>query len=98
MSKYKIGPDVDLNKQVVRDRKGRRITEKRAHAIAQDTLRQLRRGRPSLTGGSQHSPQVSIRVSLELYRRVERAARGQGKSLSETGREALEQYLERQAG
>jgi predicted HicB family RNase H-like nuclease len=94
MSKYRFGRDVDLDKEVVLDARGRRITEKRATQIARETVR---RGRPSLTGGSHHSPQVSIRMSEDLYRRVERHAARQHKSLSETGREALEQYLQRQS-
>ena len=35
---YKLGPDVDLDKEVIRDSKGRRITEKKAADIAKQTL------------------------------------------------------------
>lgn len=35
--KYVAGPNIDLDREVVRDRKGRRITERRAREIAAET-------------------------------------------------------------
>jgi predicted HicB family RNase H-like nuclease len=92
--KYKVGPDVDLNEEVVLDSLGGRITETRAKEMAEYALEQARRGRPSLTGRGKRSPQVSFRVPEELARRAGQLARQQGKTLSELGREALEQYVE----
>jgi hypothetical protein len=93
MSRYSIGPDIDLDQEEVRDRAGRRITERRAREIAEDTLEQARRGRPSLTGESDTSPRVSFRVPEQLRIRVERQARQEGRSVSEVARAALERYL-----
>jgi predicted HicB family RNase H-like nuclease len=92
--KYKIGPDIDLDEEVVADAKGGRITEARAKEMAAEALRQARPGRPSLTGGHRHSPQISFRVPEQLARRAEQVASKQGKSVSQLGREALEKYLE----
>ena len=92
--KYEIGPDIDLDQEVVKDRKGERITESRAREMAEYALDRVRRGRPSLTGGRRHSPQISFRVPEKLARRAEEVAAEQGKSVSQLGREALEQYVE----
>ena len=92
---YQLGPDIDLDKEVVLDNKGKRITEARAQALAEETLNNIRRGRPSLSGAAHHSPKVSFRVSSETAHRAEEVAAQQGKSLSQLGREALEEYLAR---
>lgn len=94
MRKYKIGPDIDLDEEVVLDSAGERITEKRAEEMAEHALRQVRRGRPSLTGGRRHSPQISFRVPEQTARQAAEVAERQGKTLSQLGREALELYLE----
>lgn len=39
--KYVAGPDIDLDREVVRDRKGRRITERRARRIAAETRQKV---------------------------------------------------------
>jgi predicted HicB family RNase H-like nuclease len=95
--KYKIGRYIDLDKEVVLDSAGERITEARAQEMADYAIEQfekLQPGRPSLTGKSQHSPQISFRVPETLAKRAEEVAAKQGKSLSQLGREALERYLE----
>ena len=92
--RYRIGPDIDLDEELVLDGKGERITEARAKEMAAEALRQAKPGRPSLTGGHRHSPQISFRVPEQLARRAEQAATEQGKSVSQLGREALEKYLE----
>lgn len=86
---------VDLDRAVVQDGTGERITEARAEEMAAYALQEARRGRPSLSTPGRHSPQVSFRVSREMARRAEVVAARQGKSLSQLGREALEQYLDR---
>lgn len=91
--RYKLGPDIDLDKEVVQDSKGRRITEKRAGEIAQDTLGRLGRGRPSLGGGKQHSPRVSFRAPAELRAQAEERAAREHKTVSQLAREALERLL-----
>ena len=91
--RYTPGRDVDLDKEVIRDKKGRRITEKRAVQIAEETLTKVGRGRPSLAGGSTHSPQVSFRAPAELREQAEERAAREGKTVSQLAREALEQLL-----
>ena len=68
---YKVGPDVDLDTEVVRDSRGRRITEKHATGIAEQTLERIGRGRPSLTGAKLHSPWSlsEHQLSFELRRK-----------------------------
>lgn len=90
---YKVGPDVDLDKEVIRDAKGRRITEKRAEDIAEETLKKIGRGRPSLTGAKVRSPQVSFRAPAELRAKAEARATREGKTVSQLAREALERLL-----
>lgn len=92
-AKYTIGPDVDLDAEVVRDKSGRRITERRAEEIAADALRKAGVGRPSLTAPGQRSPEIKARVPSELRDRLQKAAQRRGVSASELVREALDHYL-----
>ena len=91
--------DIDLDEEAVLDSNGERITEARAEQIAEETMQAYYRGagRPSLAGTAkgQHSPQVSFRVPKHLAQRAEEVAARQGKSLSQLGRDALEEYLAR---
>jgi len=91
--KYAAGPDIDLDVDVVRDKKGRRITERRAQAIAIETVAKAGVGRPSLTGPGTHSPEIKARVPAELRDRLTAAARDRGTTSSTLIREALERYL-----
>ena len=91
---YTLGPDIDLDKEVVLDSTGERITEARAEEMAEYAIQQVRRGRPSLSSNRQHSPQISFRVPEQLARRAEEVAAEQGKSVSQLSREALQRYLE----
>jgi len=96
MSKYEIGPDIDLEEEVVLDKDGSRITEARAREIAEETLQQVRRGRPSLSGTPENSPRVSFRIPEQLRVRIEERAEREGRRVSEIARDALELYLNRQ--
>ena len=91
--KYVAGPDIDLDREAVRDRKGRRITERRAREIAADALEKARVGRPSLTAPGRRSPEVKARVPEELRDRLHEAASRENTSSSELIRKALEKYL-----
>ncbi len=86
--KYKLGPDIDLDREVVRGRGGQRITEADAEHIAADTLK--RAGRPSLTGKAEHSPRLSLRVSPELDAELHRRAELAGTTPSAVARALLE--------
>jgi hypothetical protein len=92
-AKYVAGPDIDLDHEVVRDRSGRRITERRARQIAEETVKRAGAGRPSLTAPGRRSPEVKARVPEELRERLHAAAERENTSSSELIRKALEQYL-----
>jgi predicted DNA-binding protein len=91
--KHTYGEDVDLDAEVVRDKQGKRITEKRAAEIAEDALQQVRAGRPSLTGTRKASPQIAFRVPDELQARAEAKAKARGITVSQFAREALERAV-----
>jgi hypothetical protein len=92
-AKYVAGSDIDLDVEVVNDKRGRRITERRAQQIAADTLVRAGVGRPSLTRPGARSPEIKARVPEELHERLTAAARERGTTASSLIREALENYL-----
>ncbi len=91
--RYQIGPDIDLDQEVILDGDGERITEARAKEIATETLRHVRRGRPSLSGDPENSPRVSFRIPEQLRVRLEQRAEREDRPVSEVARDALELYL-----
>ena len=96
--------DIDLDEEEFTYR-GRRLTESEAERIGEETLESIRkgqpqleqirrnRGRPSLTGKTQRSPQVAFRLTPELRAKVEARAKAEGKPVSQIARDALEHYL-----
>jgi hypothetical protein len=86
-------PDVDLQREDIRDHRGRRITEEYVDAAVADVHARL--GRPSLSGAGHRSPQVTFRLPLELREQAEEQARHEGTKVSDVARRALEEYLER---
>ncbi len=92
-AKYVAGSDIDLDVEVVTDKQGRRITERRARQIAAETLVKAGVGRPSLTRPGARSPEIKARVPEELHKRLTAAARDRGTTASAMIREALERYL-----
>ena len=97
-AKYAVPPDatvrnIELDRQVFVLR-GERLTEARAEALVEEALEQLPgRGRPSLSGKSQKSPQIGVRLPPNIRLRLERRAESEGKSLSQLAREAIEHYV-----
>ena len=65
--KYTIGPDIDLNKTIIRDKDGTRITNKRAEKMAKEAIAELIR-RQQLGDESVKSPQTKSRVSMKFRR------------------------------
>ena len=63
--KYTIGPDIDLNKTIIRDKDGTRITNKRAEKMAKEAIAELIR-RQQLGDESVKSPQTKSRLSAKL--------------------------------
>ena len=92
MVKYVWGQDVDLNKTIVLDKQGNRLTNARAEKISQEIIKQAT-GRPSLTGPRKVSPEIKARVPQKLKVRLEREARRRGETPSVLIREALESFL-----
>ena len=95
--KYQLGRDVELFRETVLDSTGERITESRAREMATYALEHVRRGRPSL-GVVRRSPQLSFRLSDELAKRAQALAHAEGKTLSQVAGEALQRYVEGEAG
>lgn len=91
-SRYRVGKDVDLKKEVVKDLSGKRITDRRVKQIVKQ-VRQQTAGRPSLTKPNVISPEVKARVPIQLKRALDRRVIQSGKSASELIRAALERYL-----
>jgi len=91
-SRYRVGKDVNLKKEVVKDLSGKRITDRRVKQIVKQ-VRQQTAGRPSLTKPNVISPEVKARVPIQLKRALDRRAIQSGKSASELIRAALERYL-----
>lgn len=89
---YTLGRDVDLDKEVVLDTNGRRITEARARQIARRT-HELAVGRPSLSGVGVHSPEIKARVPMKLKKSLQREAKRRGQTSSELVRQAIEEFL-----
>lgn len=88
---------------------GRQLTESDASALAEEFERNdtaldhahirfpRRAGRPSLTGRSAISPQVTFRVTPELRAQAEHLAQRQGTTVSGLARKALEDLLRESA-
>lgn len=89
------GPDVDLDRQDVRDSRGRRITDDYVDAAVQDVHQKLPPGRPSLDRQGSASPQVTFRLPAALRQEAEDQARREGTRVSSVARKALEEYLQR---
>lgn len=88
------GPDVDLEKEDIRDLKGNRIDQDYVDRAVENVHRHLATGgRPSLTAPGQLSPQVAVRLPEALKAAAEAKAKREGKSVSAVIREALEEYL-----
>lgn len=92
-SKYVLGRDIDLDKEVIRDSEGKRITSKRAEKIVEEVITQAV-GRPSLTGPAKVSPEIKAKVPEKLKLALEREAKRQGQTPSALIRQALEEFLD----
>lgn len=88
--------EVDLDTADVRYR-GEKLSEDRAERVAREVLSRTP-GRPSLSGTSEKSPSLTIRLPKQDRARLEHIAAKQGRRASEVVREALDDYLTRHAG
>lgn len=88
-----LDEEIDLERDVVRDSRGRRIDADYVDRAVGDV--HARRGRPSLSerATGEPSPHVSFRVPEQTRRRLDERARAEGRPASEIAREALDRYL-----
>ena len=94
-SKFVVGPDVDLNSEIVLLPDGTRLTNKLAAKMARDAIKQVR-GRPSLTGKAIESPQLKLRIPMKLKKAIEKEAKRRGETTSTVVREVLqERFLQK---
>jgi hypothetical protein len=93
--KIKVGPDVDLDSEVVLLPDGTRLTNKLAAKMARNAIKQVR-GRPSLTAVAVESPQLKVRVPAKLKKAIEKEAKRRGETTSTIVREVLqERFLQK---
>jgi len=90
--KYSIGPDVNLSRTIIRDKKGRRITPARAERLANAAIESVVE-RLSLTGPAARSPEIKARVPEKLKAALQKEAKRRGETSSELVCEALEKFL-----
>ena len=84
--KTPIGRDVDLKRQVQRDRQGQRVDD----AYVERLIGASRKpGRPSLADEGP-SPSIAFRVPVSVREQAEAVAAKEGKTVSQLAREALE--------
>ena len=88
--KVVVGPNVDLNSEVVLLPDGTRLTNKLAAKMARDAIKQVR-GRPSLTGAAIESPQLKVRVPIKLKKAIDKEAKRRGLTASIVVRETLQE-------
>jgi len=88
----KDGGPINLDEEAVTVG-GRRLREADAEHVAEETLRQVGRGRRSLTGRAEQSPRISIRLRPETVRALEAQAARLGKRPTQLARELLERDL-----
>ncbi|CAN2171493.1 hypothetical protein MCEGKSH29_00066 [Candidatus Nanopelagicaceae bacterium] len=65
--KYTVGPDVDLRKTIIRDKNGKRITNRRAEKMAKQAIAEVLR-RQELGDETVKSPKRELRLRSKLRR------------------------------
>ena len=90
--KIKVGPDVNLDSEVVLLPDGVRLTNKLAAKMARDAIKQVV-GRPSLTAVAVESPQLKVRVPVKLKKAIEKEAKRRGETTSTIVREVLQEHF-----
>ncbi len=89
---YTLGADIDLDKEILLDKNGVRITNEYVERILKED-EHLFQGRPSLSAPRVHSPQLKVRVPVKLKAALDLEAQRRGETTSTLIREALEKYL-----
>lgn len=87
------GGDIDLDVEDIRLADGSRLTEALAQKLADDVLRRVGPGRPSLSRPGQRSPQLRLSVPEQLRDDLQARAAAEQRSVSDLAREALSRFL-----
>jgi plasmid stability protein len=87
------GGSIDLDREDVRLADGTRLTEARAEELAQEVLRTVGRGRPSLSAPGRRSPQLRLAIPEQVRAELQARAAAEHRSISDIAREALDRYL-----
>lgn len=90
-----IGPDIDLDREEIQLTDGSRLSETAAEELAERVLAERRAGRPSVSGGRQHTPSLTVRVPKRTRSALEAIAQAQGRRLADVSRDALDEYVAR---
>jgi hypothetical protein len=88
-----IGKDIDLDAEEVRAADGRRLTEELAQQVAEEAIAR-HRGRPSVTGRRERTPNLTVRVAAETRDALQAIAQSQGRRLADVSRDALDEYVQ----
>jgi len=91
--KYVLGPDIDLDVEVVLDKRGRRITEARAAQLSRQALREFAAMQEIEKGVKQVNVTIRARVPQSMKDKLDREAKKLGVTPSALIRQALEEYL-----
>ena len=88
---------VDLEKEVILDKKGRRIDSDYVADVvkAADSVRPV--GRPGLNAHAGASSQIAVRLPASAYEQIKIMAKERGVSAAALARQAVEEFL-RKAG
>lgn len=94
-----IGPDIDLDTEEIYLPNGQRLTNERAEEMAEEAMayhcRVRGRGRPSITGEKEQTPNLTVRVKPATRAALEKIAATQDRRLADVGREAFDEYISR---
>lgn len=98
MGKSKDWDVIDLDKEEIYLENGTRLTEALAEQLSEEVAEQFAeirrgRGRPSLSGQPENTPQIAARVPVEVRDKLEARAAAEGKKLSQVVRDALAAYV-----
>jgi hypothetical protein len=91
-----IGPDVDLESEDIRLPDGSRLTEATVEEIV-ERVHSRHPGRPSVSGGRERTPVMTVRVTRAARAALEEIASAQGRRLADVSRDALDEYIRRHA-
>ena len=91
--KYVADGDIDLSKEVVRDKRGRRINQAYVARVvkAAEAVRPV--GRPGLNAHAGASSQIAVRLPEATYRQIKLMAKDRGVSTAALARQAVEEFL-----